>query len=147
MLFGGKSNDKSFYSFSPSKQQWTMFPGLRRSRYNHGSVVIGDSVFLVGGDDNKSIEEYNISTKTFKIVAIMKKPRSCFGVCVINKSEVLVAGGKDDKYNETNNCFLFNTNSKTFKDIADMNTKRSRHVLVNLKEVVYSIGGWDDKGK
>ena len=77
----------------------------------------------------------------------MTTSRNEFGICVFNKSEVLIAGGCDDNYKATNNCFIFNTNSKTFKDIANVNTKRCGHVLVNVEGVVYSIGGWNDKGE
>ena len=110
------------YSFSPSKQQWTIVLGLEC--INHGSVVIGNSVFLVGGDDNNTIEEYNISTKTFKKVSTRKNVRREFGISVINKSEVLIAGGRDNNYKETNKCFVFSTISKIFKDIAGMNTNK-----------------------
>ena len=62
-----------------------------------------------------------------------------FGICVFNETEVLIAGGRGDNYKVTNNCVLFNTNTKTFKDIANMKIKRNRHVLVNLDGVVYFI--------
>ena len=94
------------------------------------SVVIDNSVFIFCGDDNSTvdIEEYNISTRKFKKVATMKKRLSSFGISVINKSDVLIAGGYDKfiyadggyTHKATNKCFLFNTNSKTFKDIADI---------------------------
>ena len=143
MLFGGWSNKKSFYSFSPSKQQWTKISDLPSKRCSHGSVVIGNSIFIGGGYNNNTIEEYNISTKTFEKVATMNKSLSSFGICPFSKSEVLIAGGSHSIYEVTNNCFLFNTNSKTFKDIGDMNTKKFGHVLVNVEGVVYSIGGRD----
>ena len=77
----------------------------------------------------------------------MKIWRNGFGICVFNKTEVLIAGGCDDFNSVTNNCFLFNTTSKTFKDIATMNTEICGHVLVNVDEVVYSIGGLDENGE
>ena len=67
--------------------------------------------------------------------------RNDFGICVFNKSEVLVTGGRDDNNEVTNNCFLFNTISETFEEVKDMNTRRCGHVLVNIEGVVYSIGG------
>ena len=130
------------YSFSLSKQQWTIFSNLKCSRNIHGSVVIGNSVFLIGGDDNKTIEEYNISTKTFKKIATVKNVRREFGICAINKNEVLIAGGYENN-ETTNNSFLFNINSKTFKDVGNLKTKKYGHVLVNVEGVVYAIGGWN----
>ena len=145
MLFGGKINDrKPFYSFNPASQQWIKLPDLPSRRESHGSVVVGISVFLVGGWYNNTIEEYDISTKTFKNVATMKNYRHSFGICVFNKTEVLVAGGRGDYNMVINSCLLFNTNTKTFKEVGNMNTKRCGHVLVNVDETIYSIGGLDD---
>ena len=58
---------------------------------------------------------------------------------------MLVAGGLDDNDQKTNNCFLYNTSSKTFKKFASLNVKRYGHVLVNFNGVVYSIGGKNEK--
>ena len=115
-MLGGRN----FYSFSHSREQWTKLPNLPSRRWYHGIVVIGNSVYIVGGlhtiiARNNTIDQYNISTKTFEKVATMKESRYSFGICAFNKSEVLIAGGCDDKDEITNNCFLFNTNSKTFK--------------------------------
>ena len=148
MLFGGKINDrKPFYSFNPASQQWIKLPDLPSRRESHGSVVVGKSVFLVGGWYNNTIEEYDISTKTFKNVATMKNYRHSFGICVFNKTEVLVAGGRGDYNMVINSCLLFNTNTKTFKEVGNMNTKRCGHVLVNVDETIYSIGGLDDNNE
>ena len=135
---------QSFYLFSPSKQQWTVLPGLKSERDRHGSVAIGNSIFIIGGDYDTTIEEYNISTKTFTNVATMDPPLIDFGICAINKNEVLISGGFRcgiGNNDATNKCFYFNTKSKTFKKVAGMKTKRKGHVLVNLDGVVYSIGG------
>ena len=43
------------------------------------------------------------------------------------------------------NAVFFNTNYKTFKEIATMKTKRKRHVLVNLEGIVYCIGGKNER--
>ena len=145
-MFGGRSKDKSFYSFSPSSQLWNYgLPDLPSGRNFHGSVVVGNSVFIVGGWDNNTIEEYNYSTKTFKTVATMNTFRRSFGICVFNEREVLVAGGLEN-YMATNSCLLFNTNTKKFKEIAIMETKRAAHDLVNVGGVVYSICGYNDDG-
>ena len=144
LLFGGFDNQNTFYSFTPSNEQWAKLPDLPSNRWSHESIVVGRSIFIVGGCWNNTIEEYNISAKSFKKVATMETSRTDFGICVVNENEVLVSGGCSSGYtNATNNCFLFNTASKTFKDIADMNTKRLGHVLVNLEGIMYSIGGRD----
>ena len=75
----------------------------------------------------------------------MKESRRWFGSCLYKKSLVLVAGGRDDYDEVTNNCFLFNSNTKTFKEFASLSVKRSELVLVNFNGVVYSIGGTTEK--
>ena len=147
MLFGGLDNKTSLYSFNSSDQQWTKVSDLPSDRRYHGSVIVGGSVFIVGGWDNNTIEQYNISTKTFKNVAIMKKCLNEFGICVFNSEALLIAGGSGNDFDATNNCFLFNTNTKTFKEISNMKTKRWGHALVNVEGIVYSIGGQKEKHK
>ena len=147
MLFGGEVNEKYFYSFNPSNQQRTKLPDLLNDRSYHGSVVIRDSVFIVGGVDNKTIEEYDISTKTFKNIVTMKNYRRSFGICVFNRTEVLIAGGRGDYNTVINNCFLFNTNTKTFKKVGNMLSKKYGNVLVKVDGIVYSIGGRNDREK
>ena len=144
LLLGGSSRrfSKAFYSFSPSRQQWTKLPDLPTGKSYHNPLVIDNSLFIIGGCDYSTIQEYNISTKTFQNVVTMNKSGRHFEVCVFNKTQVLFAGGLVDNYRTTNSCFLFDTNTKTFKDIGNMTTKRCGHALVNLDGAVYSIGGY-----
>ena len=145
LLFGGRNNERSCYSFNLSSQQWTKLPHLRSIRSCHSSIVVNSCIFLVGGAYNNTIDEFDHFTKSFKTVASIKESRRWFGSCLYKKSLVLVAGGRDDYDEVTNNCFLFNSNTKTFKEFASLSVKRSELVLVNFNGVVYSIGGTTEK--
>ena len=57
---------------------------------------------------------------------------------------ILVAGGAVDYY-ATNNCFLFNIETSLMKDVGNVITKRHGHVVVNLKDIIYAIGGRNKK--
>ena len=138
MLFGGEDNEKSCYLFSPSTQQWTRLPDLPTERRSHNALKINNSIFLVGGSDNNTIEQYEVSSKTFKKVATMKKCLVSFGISLYNNQSLLITGRYD-----SNDCFLFNTSSKQFKNLPSMNIKRKGHVLVNVSGIIYSIGGWN----
>ena len=71
-------------------------------------MVIGNSMFIVGGHYNRTIEEYNISTKTLKNVTTMETSLFNFGICAINKNEALIAGGESsDNLDATNKCCFF----------------------------------------
>ena len=44
----------------------------------------------------------------------------------------------------TSSCFLFNTNTKTFKKVGNMKSKKYGHALVHIEGIVYSVGGRDE---
>ena len=69
MLFGGWDNAQSCYLFSSSTQQWTRLPDLPNERWCHNALKINNSIFLVGGTKNNTIEQYEVSSKTFKKVS------------------------------------------------------------------------------
>jgi len=143
LLLGGYNNDKSFYSFS-QRHQWTKLPDLPGKRTWHGSVVIGRLVLTFGGFDNKTIQQYEISTKKSSVWGTQTKARIEFGICAYNKSEVLIAGGEDHNGEITDTCFLYNF-KKTYNEVGTMKSKRKGHVLVNLDGVIYCIGGQNEK--
>ena len=143
MLLGGYNNNKSFYSFS-RRHQWTKLPDLPGKRTWHGSVVIGRLVLTFGGFDNKTIQQYEISTKKSSVWGTQTKARIEFGICAYNKSEVLIAGGEDHNGEITDTCFLYNF-KKTYNEVGTMKSKRKGHVLVNLDGVIYCIGGQNEK--
>ena len=154
MLFGGFDNKKSCYLFSPSTQQWTRLPNLPTERCFHKALKVKSKVFIVGGEYNNTIEEYEVSSKSLKFIATSRMSgRSLFGMCLLNDKMLLIAGGEDDNGIVTNNCVLFNTNYKQFmlftydqfKPLPSMNTERCGHVLVNVYGVIYSIGGENNK--
>ena len=147
LLFGGYYNKKSFYSFNLTSQQWKNLTNLPSNRIGHRSIVVNNSIFIVGGFRNKNVDEFDNSTKSFKTVATMKEARCWFGSCLYKKTLLLVAGGRDDNKRTNNDCFLYNTISKNFKEFASLDVKRWRHVLVNFKEVLYSIGGLNEKNE
>ena len=139
MLFGGLYNPRSCYSFSLSSQQWTKLPDLPSDRRRHGSVVIGQSAYLVGGDNNKNVDEYDLSTKQLRRITSMKTNRFDFGICVYEKSKILIAGGWEN--GSSDSCFLYDTISNTFETIGNLNSRRYGHVLVSDGKTAYAIGG------
>ena len=150
MLFGGYSNSTSCYSFSTTSQQWTKLENLPSERWYHGSAVIGNSVFLVGGQYNSTIKEYNNITKKVTHVCSMKRSffsseiyRNEFGISTYKGDSLLIAGGEDDKGEIFNNCFVLDTKNKTIRDVGILNIKRKGNVLVNSKGKIFCIGGYN----
>jgi len=145
MLFGGRNNPRSCYSFSFSSQQWTKLPDLPSDRRNHGLAVIGRSAYMLGGENNKDVEEYNCTTKKFRKLNSMKTSRSMFKMCVHTENEILIAGGWENR--PTDSCFLYDTIRNKFETIGSFNTGRYGHALVNEGNTAYAIGGADSNDK
>ena len=123
MLFGGIERPKSCYIFSPSTQQWTRLQDLPTKRCYHNSTRVKNKIFLIGCKNSNTIEQYEVSSKTFKIVATIEKHRSNFGQCPLNNEMLLIAGGCGIHNRGINNdCFLFNTSSNQFHHLPSMNT-------------------------
>ena len=144
MLFGGRESKKSCYLFSPSSQQWTRLPDLPTERCSHNALKISNSIFLIGGRGNNTIEQYKVSSKTFKVVATMKKCLTNFAISLYNNQSLLITGGVNE-LTVIRDCILFDTSSKQFKNLPSMNIIRMGHVLVNVGGIIYAIGGWNDK--
>jgi len=139
MLFGGHDNPISCYSFSFSCQHWTKLPDLPSDRKHHGLAVIGQSAYLVGGCNNKDIDEYNLTTKQFRRMNSMKTDRDMFGMCFHTEHKILITGGWEN--GPTDSCFLYDTIENTFEIIDSLNTGRYGHALVNEGNTAYAIGG------
>ena len=144
-LFGGGNNPTPCYSFSLSSQQWTKHPDLPSSRYGHGSVVVDSCIFIVGGQNNYTIDKLDRSTNSFETVARMKESRYLFASCCYKNNSLLVAGARVDNQPMTSNCFLFDTSTETFEEFASLNVRICGHVLVNFNGLLYSIGGKNEK--
>ena len=76
-----------------------------------------------------------------------KTNRYNFGLCSLNNDMLLIAGGYDGNFDIVNDCILFNTSSKQFKNLPSMSIKRESHVLVNVSGIIYAIGGWNFEDK
>ena len=130
-------------------------PDLPSDRASHCSAVVGKCCFLVGGYGNKTIDKYDLVTKTVTTVASMKTHRFEFGMCLHKSNQILVAGGctyVDPHYSRraeacwsADSCFLFNTATNSLKEVGSMNSKRRGPALVNCEGDVYAIGGIEER--
>ena len=140
---------KSCYSFSTLTQQWTKLQDLPTSRHQHGSAVIGNSVFLVGGWNNDTVEKYDTVTEKFTEINLVKKSsllaaesRHSFGMCAYETDSLLIASGCPNNNDEiTKSCFLLDTKAQTAREVGSLGDGRAGHALVNLEEEIFCIGG------
>jgi len=141
---GGNENQTGFHSFSTVSNQWRQLTDLPSKRFLHGSVLINDQVYMVGGMENKTIEKYNCESKKLKEVNKMKKNRYFFGICPYKSDQFIVAGGYESS-SITSTCFSYNTTTNRFKQIGDLaDGVRYGLYLVNCRGTVYAIGGCNE---
>ena len=132
---------KAFLSFSPANKQWIRLKDLPSERTYHGSIVVNDSMYLVGGVRNKDIDKYEAATKTFVTVNSMDTVRNRFGMCLYNEDSIIVAGGIVDCL-ETKTSFLYNTRYNNIKKLGDLNEGKCGLVLINCLGIIFAIGGF-----
>ena len=140
-LTGGVLLKKAFLSFLPTRKQWTRMEDLPSERTYHGSIIVNDSMYLVGGVGNKDIDKYDAETKNFVTLNSMDKARSGFGICLYNEDSIIVAGGKMDDGSLTKTSFLYNTRYNNFKKLGVLNENKYGLVLVNCLGTIFAIGG------
>jgi len=144
LLMGGNENQTGFHSFSTVSNQWRQLTDLPSKRFLHGSVLINDQVYMVGGMENKTIEKYNCESKKLKEVNKMKKNRYFFGICPYKSDQFILAGGYESSA-ITSTCFSYNITTNRFKQIDDLDGGvRYGLYLVNCRGTVYAIGGCNE---
>ena len=143
ILVGGRKEGTALFSSSSTRQEWTELRKLPSSRTNHGSVVIKNTLYTIGGVGYENIDKYDAATKSFVTVRSIDTYIFEFGSCNYNEDSIMVAGGYFN-YRKTNRSFVFNTSSNVIWKLGDLNESKYGLVLVNCLGTVYAIGGYGD---
>jgi len=79
--------------FDWARNSWETVAEMRKGRFGHALVAVGEKVFAIGGDEKNprnlldTIEEYDIQRNMWKTVSKkLKKPRANFGFTLIPHS-------------------------------------------------------------
>ena len=119
---------------------------LKSTRYNHGSIVIGDNLCLIGGIDNSvsaDTEIVSINSKVTSLnstIPLMHNRRTSFGSCSFGAC-LFVAGGACSKVEATDKCEIYSTESCRWIEASSMNTKRCSFALIHFQDKIWAIGG------
>ena len=90
VVSGGFQSARSCASYDPIANKWGKFPSMRRERYDHGSVAVGQRLYMVGGFLHDSLEFYDPDAGCFIAVVFTKRPE-CLELLTC---KVLSVGGK-----------------------------------------------------
>ena len=124
---------------------------MKSIRYAHQSTVVGDQLFVVGGDDELKIGvadtetvliSKNVRGQTSNIPAMLNK-RKYFGMCTFAGC-IFVAGGVQKKDEDLEKCEVYSFESSSWTKTSSMNTKRNNFALIYFEDKIWAIGGYSN---
>jgi len=109
--------------YSTSKDEWVTIASMNKERWHHTAFVFSlNTVYVFGGSSDNSIERLTLSntlegswttmTIDFNSVAF---PWEYVTHLIINDTEIMVFGGKDNFGNATKDCVIFNREKCTVR--------------------------------
>lgn len=131
--------------------EWIDSYELPEGRSAHGTVVINDEIWLIGGlgsplNHNDAIA-LDPKTKTWSQKALLPWHIDYPEAAFVN-GDVYVMGGKvsDDRGRPTAATLKLDWESKEFKQIAEMNERRMKHSVASHDGKIFVFGGINIRG-
>lgn len=96
--------------YDVNSDTWTDLPAMNEGRHKHGSVVLANQIYAIGGRNPSekflgSVERYDIAHNRWSAAASLITPRAEFG-CVVLRNLIYVIGGEgDDGFLHTIECY------------------------------------------
>lgn len=105
---------------------------LNHARASHAAIVLGDFLYVVGGQNDsrefvRSIERFEVTSPsdwTVVVDGVESLGRKLPGICAISKQEIAVFGGTSSKNFYCNDGAIFNTETKSVMAILGEETDR-----------------------
>ena len=150
-LIGGHSSCTlnsftSVYALDLSSKTWTKKTFMVQKRSRFGCAVLGNSIFVVGGQAHKmeilnSVECYSIRSNSWTSKPSMPTKRA--GCCLVERNGYLYALGGDTSHRSgSSTCAkveFFNGYNWAYEE--SMTNPRSDFAAVVLNDEIYAIGG------
>ncbi|KAI0242680.1 Ring canal kelch protein [Lamellibrachia satsuma] len=127
------------------KRRLLVVGGLNTARYLHASVVVGDTVYVVGGKgaDGKVVKTFErLNVKRRQRTSLPDMPQSVyFPMAVSYGSGVYVFGGRDAK-KKSASCARMYTMWGEWRTLTDMPEVCDIGSVVTLNSYIYVVGGY-----
>ncbi|XP_041376158.1 kelch-like protein 6 [Gigantopelta aegis] len=114
-ITGGSYRETSTTVYDVWEKTWSSGPCLNYERFEHCMAVLGDTVYVIGGKRNNTIEQLRVGQDKWQVVGDLGCSRrdSCAEAVGTN---ILVMGGKMDG-SETDQVHCFNTRTRAVSTI------------------------------
>ena len=126
-----------------SSNTWSEVCEMVDSREDFCTCAFMDKVYVFGGDIESGILDscLKFDTESYKFdeAAKMNEARS-WGACVVYEERIVVSGGYDNTWKDTNTVESYNAIANTWTRMPNMIEAKSRHSLVVCKSKLYVIG-------
>ncbi|MGA8892975.1 MAG: kelch repeat-containing protein, partial [Anaeromyxobacteraceae bacterium] len=142
---------------APSPQAWWTFlvtettaGGLVRARQNHVAVLLGGSVYSVGGNSTgnapvASVERYDPVARTSTLVASMLEPRAGHGAVAVG-GKIYAFGGAAAAGRYTASAEVYDPAANTWTPIASLPVARFNFRAAAIGNRIYALGGFSETG-
>ena len=135
-----------------------VLPSMLEYRWFPEATCSKGEVYVFGGDNSNkdvvcfrgslvmSLEKYSPSTNTWSKVADMFDNRAYYCVCAYMDKIFVIGGFSASVLDTTNSCLQFNTEDKSWKEVAEMNEARYNAACSVFEERIVVSGGQDING-
>ncbi|XP_050389188.1 kelch-like protein 24 [Patella vulgata] len=149
---GGSQRLSNLLRYRAEYNEWQKCPPMMQGRRRHTMVAVGDSIFILGGYDDKiseecnrtlgEIKEYQIATSAWRSVADLVKPVRSMS-SVVSKEKVFIFGGllSDDTESSCIQCFDTRSHSCTLIGNLPFSCKLSRSIAFNRRLFILCTEG------
>ncbi|MGH0141755.1 UNVERIFIED_CONTAM: hypothetical protein FKN15_065250 [Acipenser sinensis] len=151
---------KELRLFDEDTKNWKALKPMDVPRYQHGIAVIGNFLYIVGGQSNydtkgktavDSVYRYDPRFNRWLQVASLNEKRTFFHLSAL-KGKLYAVGGRNTtgEIVVSKELRLFDEDTKNWKALKPMDVPRYQHGIAVIGNFLYIVGGqsnYDTKGK
>ena len=128
--------------------KWTSLKPMNEKRSCHSMVVCNDTLYALGGFDQRSVEKLEDVEGNWTVGQPMNVPR-CHLATVCLNGEIYAIGGiskQSGQYKAQKSVEKFVPKESRWSYVSSMNTAREQHAACVLRGKIYVVGGEDEDG-
>ncbi len=156
IIFGGFGNNEGVvYALDLTTMYWSNINNVQYRRYGHTANLIGNSIYLFGGEDNdgyyNDLHKYDVNSKTLTIAITsgnIPSARAYHGSAVIEE-KLCIFGGNGREAKKDNTLYSLNTISSEWlaipitKSSGSLPQPRSHMSMFSFESQLYLFGGYN----